>query len=225
MIADREQRQDDQAGAGQHLPHLDPQPRHELRPARRRGVARDDRCRRRASARRRRRLASRASRLASLRSLRFDGARSVIEKRHRVKPRNSERQRDRQDAVEQQRAAEVDQPAVHLGLGPVARRFAQRAVAERLEPRERLAIFDLLADDAGGDEIAHDQHDRADVGRHHRAQHRRQREQQRAGQEDVGQREDSEIPRVIGELLRADRLRIDPRHRSSRPHMPSGTAR
>ena len=41
-------------------------------------------------------LASRASRLASLRKRRFDGARSVIEKRHKVRPRNGEAERDRE---------------------------------------------------------------------------------------------------------------------------------
>ena len=44
---------------------------------------------------------------------------------------------------------QVDQARVHLGLGPVARDVADRAEAERVEPRQRLAIFDLLADDAG----------------------------------------------------------------------------
>ena len=124
-----------------------------------RRIARDDRARRRAPARPPRACASRASRLASLRSRRFDGARSVIEKRHTVKPRNEQRRATTaQMRLNSKVPRQVDQPAVHLALGPIARRFAASAPLPSGSHRANVvAIFDLLADDAGGDEIAHHQ--------------------------------------------------------------------
>ena len=98
-VADREQRQDDQAGAGQHLPDFDRSRVMNCAAARRLGIARDDRSPPSAGATAAI-CAARASRFASLRSRRFEGARSVIEKRHKVKPRNS-RPRTTRRAVEQ----------------------------------------------------------------------------------------------------------------------------
>ena len=151
-------------------------------------------------------FASRASRLASLRSRRFDGARSVIVKRQTVKPRNSEAERDRKDAVEQQRRRLSSTRRLFISAcGPVAGGFAEarrcRAARNRATA-SRYSIFcptTLLVI-----EIADHQHDRADVGGHHRAQDASPaRTGPRSIRKMFGNREDQERPGVISETSAA----------------------
>ena len=215
--ADREQGQDDQSRAGQHLPHFDPKPRDELDPTRGHRVARDY------SLFAHHRHGGGDPRLRCLAL--GQPAKPPARRRplgHREAPQGeAEEQRaekDGPDAIEQHVARQRDQARVHVVLGPIERRLAERRSAQRLPARDRRAPLDMAAEHAAGDEITHDDHDGADVGGHHRPKRGRQREQDRAHQEDVGNREQREIPRIISDVLRPDRFRIDPRHHRSHRH-------
>ena len=151
------QREDERARAGQHLPHFDPQPGHELGEPRRLLVARDDA----AAVERRRdrgdappwRRAWRAGAGGAC-----DGARSVIVKRHSVKPRNRRPSAIAEDAVEQQqrrpgRPAACSSPPASSSAS--LRRSAPVPSGSKRAKASRYSIFwpTMLA----GDEIAHHQ--------------------------------------------------------------------
>ncbi len=110
------------------------------------------------------------------------------------------------------------QLGVRFGSRPIPDRIAQGSEPERLNQAGEIAPLRLARHDRDEDNVEHQEGDNRDIAVHHRTRHRRHGEEQRAGQDHIGQCEKEETAGVVAENIGTDRLAIDPRHHRAQPH-------
>ncbi len=120
--------------------------------------------------------------------------------------------------IGEQHAVERRDGGVRLGRGPVAGRAADSRRAERLDIAGDVAQLGPAAQRRQCRQIQHQKQDDADIAVHHRPRQRGDREEDRRGEQDVGQRDDEIAERVIADHVRPQRLLIDPGHQRAEEH-------
>jgi hypothetical protein len=109
------------------------------------------------------------------------------------------------------------QHRVALGGGPIARRAAEGAKAERIAERgDRVEAGIAQEYPAGGEE--REEADQTHVSPHHRARHRSEREEARAHHQHRRQPDHEERIKVMIEHERPHLLRVEPRHPRADEH-------
>ncbi len=120
-----------------------------------------------------------------------------------------------QQLVAQQQAGQRGIDRVALSRRPILGRQAIGAGAEGLQPGHQGLQLRLGAEDRGRGHVEDEDADDADIGRHHRAGHGRQGEEDRRAEQQPRQTHDDEAIEVVQRTEGTDRLLVHPWHQGA----------